>query len=109
MWLYERIGKEIKHFREQLNLTQSDLAERIGVTRTSISNLESGRQRVPIDTLFAICEVLRIEPRDILPTIEEARKMQRGFNVDEIKENFDTQSADWILKLIGDPTKERQE
>lgn len=106
MWLYEQIGREIKRARELHGLTQSELADRVGVTRTSISNLESGRQRVPIDTLFSICDVLGTEPRDILPTVEEARRMQRGYNVEDIRENFDQQSADWIFKLISRDKKE---
>ena len=36
------VGKNIKHFREQKNITQEELAEKLSVTRQAVSNWETG-------------------------------------------------------------------
>ncbi len=48
-------------------LTQAELGGAVGLTRTSITNIERGRQRILVHTLFEIAAELGIEPRDLLP------------------------------------------
>ena len=79
--LYIIIGHKIRSARKANRITQSQLAELIGVTRTSITNLESGNQRPPLNTLFSIAEVLDIAIFDLIPNTvngldETARAMR---------------------------------
>lgn len=69
--LYRRIGERLKHRREELGLKQGQLAEAVGLLRTSITNIESGRQRPPIHLLYALCAALNLEAADVLPASEE--------------------------------------
>lgn len=65
--LYSEIGRRIKAEREALGFSQIDLAQEIGLTRTSITNIEAGRQRMLIQTLYAIATALGIPVSDLLP------------------------------------------
>lgn len=56
--LYRTIGKEIRRRRERAGLTQAALAQHIGLERTSITNIERGRQRMLVHTLDRIARVL---------------------------------------------------
>ena len=38
----ERLGNRIKEKRGELNLTQADLASRVGVTRKTVNTVENG-------------------------------------------------------------------
>lgn len=51
-----RIGFKIRNAREQLNLTQEQLAERINKKRTYISKLENDGENITLRTLFDIVE-----------------------------------------------------
>ncbi len=51
-----RIGFKIKSAREQLNLTQEQLAERIDKKRTYISKVENDGENITLRTLFDIVE-----------------------------------------------------
>ena len=51
-----RIGFKIKSAREQLNLTQEQLAERIDKKRTYISKIENDGENITLRTLFDIVE-----------------------------------------------------
>ncbi len=47
-------------------MTQGQLAGRVRLTRTSICNIEAGRQRVPIHVLMDISKVLNCQGADLL-------------------------------------------
>lgn len=51
-----RIGYKIKMARERLNLTQEQLAERVGKKRTFISKIENDGENITLRTLFDIVE-----------------------------------------------------
>ena len=42
---YEELGTAIRLRREGLKMTQLDLSERMGLSRTSVTNIERGRQK----------------------------------------------------------------
>ena len=52
------IAKNIRDARIKSNLTQDELAEKLFVTRQTVSNYETGKSRPDIDMLFSIAEVL---------------------------------------------------
>lgn len=64
--LYIRIGDHLKTAREQRGISQFDLACSVGLSRSAIANVESGRQRLPIHALIAACQALGVDPADII-------------------------------------------
>lgn len=69
--LYATIGDNIRSARSAQNLTQAQLAEMVGLTRTSITNIETGQQRLPIDRLYDIADALGMQATALLPKNEE--------------------------------------
>lgn len=64
---YKEIGRKIKTKRKELNLTQAELAKRIGLTESSISKYEAGKiETMPTSTVNRICDVLKIAPAELL-------------------------------------------
>lgn len=64
--LYAAVGFRITRVRKARGLRQDDLAQAVGLTRSSIANTETGRQRVPLHTLLAIAQALGVELVDLL-------------------------------------------
>ena len=60
------IGKNIRDPRVQQNMTQDQLAERLFVTRQTVSNYETGRSRPDVDMLIKIAQALDADIHDIL-------------------------------------------
>lgn len=56
----------IKEWRKYRGLSQDKLAERIGVDRSYVSKIESGKKRYDQPFLEAAAEVLSCEPADLL-------------------------------------------
>ena len=70
MELYRRLGQAVSDRRRELGLTQSTVADKLGLSRASIANLENGRQRIMVHQLFALVNVLRL--KSILDLVPEA-------------------------------------
>lgn len=54
------IQKNIAEYRKKANLTQKELAERLGVKTTSLASWEQGKSMPDIDTLFRLCPLLNV-------------------------------------------------
>ena len=67
--LYHLIGERVRARRG--SMTQTELADRVGVGRTSITNLELGQQRMPLHYLVRIAEALDSDVRELIPSREE--------------------------------------
>lgn len=65
------IGKNIKDLRIAQNLTQDQLAEKLFVTRQTVSNYENGRSRPDIDMIVKISEVLECDVNTVLYGIKD--------------------------------------
>ncbi|MBB3453929.1 transcriptional regulator with XRE-family HTH domain [Rhizobium sp. BK313] len=62
----KQIGETIKGFRRLHGLSQSDLAEKLGVTFQQVQKYEKGLNRVSVSTFILICKTLNVEPMDII-------------------------------------------
>lgn len=65
---YRFVGERIKREREELGFNQVELAQEIGLARTSIVNIEQGRQAPPLHVLLRIAQALAVPITDLLPT-----------------------------------------
>ncbi len=57
---HEDIGLRIKRWRKNCGWTQGDLSSRLNLSRTSISNIEAGRQSLSVVDALTICRLLGI-------------------------------------------------
>ncbi|ARF67874.1 hypothetical protein B7C51_08575 [Paenibacillus larvae subsp. pulvifaciens] len=55
------LGKNIKFYRKQKKMTQSELAQKSYMSRTYLSDIERGRQNPSLNTLNSIAKVLNID------------------------------------------------
>lgn len=69
--LYQRVGMRLRQARQLRGLTQFDLAQMVGMSRASIANIESGRQRLMLHTLWKLAEALQMDARQLLPQPSE--------------------------------------
>lgn len=63
--LTKTICKRIRKFRHEAEMTQEDLAEKVGVSRVYIGYVEQGRNTPSLDILEKIAKSLKVSIRDI--------------------------------------------
>lgn len=60
------IGKNIRNIRQSKRITQDELAEKLYVTRQTVSNYETGKSHPDIEMLLKIAEILNVSLDDVL-------------------------------------------
>ena len=61
------LGKRIKRLRRQAGLSQEKIAEKIRVTQTHISLVETGKRKASMKTLKKIASALDVKVRNLIP------------------------------------------
>src|SRR5438093_13360933 len=79
--LYREVGIRLRQLRESVGMTQADVAIRVGLERTSVTNIEAGKQKTPLHIIYRVASTLGVDLSKLLPTIEELRKSLGGETV----------------------------
>jgi transcriptional regulator with XRE-family HTH domain len=66
-WLYAEIGRRIRDARRRAGLTQAALGTLVGLSRTSVTNIESGNQQPTIHALWRIAGAVDAPACSLLP------------------------------------------
>ena len=69
------VGRNVRALREAADLSQSDVAAGAGLSRSSVANLEAGRQNITIGTLQILAQVLHTDAADLLRGEGEERSL----------------------------------
>lgn len=64
------IGKRLRNLRTARGMSQTVLAEGLGITFQQVQKYEYGRNRLSCATMLQACNVLGCEPLDIVGGIE---------------------------------------
>lgn len=67
--IYVAFGDAIKAARLALEMRQEELGAKVGLTRTSIINIEQGRQRVLLGDIFHFAKALRMKPQKLFDAV----------------------------------------
>jgi transcriptional regulator with XRE-family HTH domain len=100
-WIYKEFGRRLRNLRQASNLTQDALAERIGLSRTSITNIEKGRQHIPLHVLFSLADVLGIPPVKLLPQkgdISTSSIIEKGLLE---KASLGEEGQEWVKRIVA--------
>jgi len=62
----DKLAKNIVAIRRSKNLSQEKLAELSGVDRVALANIETGRRRPTMTTLYRIAQGMKVHVRDFL-------------------------------------------
>lgn len=100
------IGKKLRDLRISRGWKQLDVADKIGLSRPAISNIEAGKRSLTLSTLKRFCELYEIdisyfgietenynELNDIISRIDAI------FNDDELDENKKDELYRTIMKI----------
>lgn len=97
----EKIGKFIAALRKEKNMTQVELAEKIGVTDRAVSKWENGRGMPDISVIKPLCDELGITVNEFL----SGERLNKKEYSDKVEENI-LNTLDYTNKKIKN-TKNR--
>lgn len=70
--IYGAFGNAVSTRRKALGLTQSQLAGKVGMSRASIANIESGRQNILLHHVYSLATALNFtKVAELLPPMQQ--------------------------------------
>ena len=95
---YKAIGKRIKIARIKADLTQEALAERVSLSATHMSNIETGNSKLSLPTIVALANALSVSVDEFL--CDSVVHSQKIFS-QEIQELV-SDCDEYEIRMIGD-------
>ena len=97
MQIYDRI----KEIREQSGITQSELASRTGINRSTITQIENGKYKdLSISKLINISNALNVTPSYLLEAERETAEKRILFRAKERLNPEDVPDVSWIIHSL---------
>ncbi|OUB81241.1 helix-turn-helix domain-containing protein [Bacillus wiedmannii] len=90
------LGQQLKKFRESQNLSQEDVAKKIGVTRQAVYKWENDKSYPDIDNLIILSEFYNVTLDDLIKGNDSFKKKIKINN-----ENYVSFYISFILIFIG--------
>lgn len=63
---YYKIGQRIRRIRKAHKLSQEELAEKVGISTTHMSHIETGNTKLSLPVFVAIAEALEVQTDSLL-------------------------------------------
>ncbi len=96
----ERIGKFIATCRKEQNLTQEQLAEKLGITYKAVSKWECGKGLPDASIMIELCKILKITVNDLL----SGEKVDKEYYQKRLEQNI-IDTIDYTNKKVTEKNK----
>ena len=91
------LARRVKKLRIDKGVSQTKMAEEIGVSQTNLSNMEAGRTAITIQNLFKIQKVLNCRMADFFVDFDSEEAVE---DKQASKSGIEIEDAINILKLL---------
>lgn len=108
----KRIGRQLRDLRISRGWKQKELAEMVGLSRPAMSNIESGKRSLTLNTLNRFCEVFNvdisyfgIETSNFDEAVDLMARVEAIFNSDELPDDRKDDLYRRIMQIYLDSKK----
>ena len=95
---FKILGRRVKFLRMEKNISQTNMAEMIGLSQTNLSNMESGRTAITLQNIFKMREVLGYKIADFFVDFDGEESAEHRSA--ETNNSIELEDAVKILKLL---------
>lgn len=95
-----RLGHRIQHFREKAGKSQEELARFLGISVTSVSNIERGANYPSFENFIKIINYLGVSPNAVMLDVADEPQISRAAGLWEKMKKLDADKRNQIFKVI---------
>ena len=104
--IQQAVGALIQAKRKAVGMSQETLSAAIGLSRSSIANIECGRQKIGVPLLYRLAELLQTTPHDLLPSAPAKSIGESG--IGQVPKDLARADRAWIQKVLGSGEKSKR-
>ena len=95
-----RLGQRIQMYREKAGISQEELADHIGVSITSISNIERGANYPSFENFIKILNHIGASPNEVMLEIVDKAEATKTNELWDNIQDLDLETKKKILKIL---------
>ena len=95
-----KVGKRIQEMRQSKGMTQSELAQKLGMTPKYISNIECGGKNPTLETFVAIANALEVDANALLVDVLDTSNEIKCSALGEKLLSFPSEKRGKLLRII---------
>ena len=97
---YYTIGQKIRKFRKAQGLSQEELAEKIGISVTHMSHIETGNTKLSLPVFVDIAKILDVQTDDLLNDRDVISGAKANRELSEVLESCTTEQLNLITDVV---------
>ena len=98
---FKLLGRRVKFMRMDKGISQTKMAEMLGLSQTNLSNMESGRTTITTQNLFKMKDILNCRMGDFFVDFDaEAENVSNLKEEGSAKQAIELEDAVQILRLL---------
>ena len=97
---YYKIGQKIRKLRKAHGLSQEELAEKVGISTTHMSHIETGNTKLSLPVFAQIAEALEVRADDLLDGTATATTSTSLEEIARVLERCSAQQAQVIADVV---------
>ncbi len=96
---YFKIGEKIRKYRKAKGFSQEFLAEKVGISVTHMSHIETGNTKLSLPVLVDLAKALEVQTDDLLTDRQTGRTVAIE-ELDEVLNSCSTEQIKVILDIV---------
>ena len=97
---YYKIGQKIRKFRKAQGLSQESLAEKVGISVTHMSHIETGNTKLSLPVFIDIASALDVQTDDLLNDRDLISTSKANSELSEILEQCTVEQLNVITDVV---------
>lgn len=97
---YYEIGQRIRKFRKAIGLSQEILSEKVGISPTHMSHIETGNTKLSLPVLVSLANVLEVHTDDLLFDSSDEKRSKFESEILKELESCSTQQLKILLDIL---------
>lgn len=93
---FKTLGRRVKYMRMDKGISQTNMAEMLGLSQTNLSNMESGRTTITTQNLFKMRDILECNMADFFIDFDNGKEKEAT----ESQKGIELEDALQVLKLL---------
>lgn len=102
---YDEVGKRIRRIRLKQNMSQAELAEKLGIAATHMSNIENGKTKLGLEIAVNLSEIFNVSIEFLIGTSNPDVVVKYGKELEKLMSDSTPAEEELYINIIKSTKK----
>lgn len=97
---YFEIGQQVRKYRRAYGMSQEQLAEKVGISVTHMSHIETGNTKLSLPVLVALAQALEVRTDDLIFKERPVTRSEASESIEQILQDCSVRQMNVLIELL---------